>query len=55
MTNKQFREALKRQGMSQGQAAVFLRVTPGAVSLWANGKRPIPGPVAVLLEKGAAK
>ena len=53
MTSKQFRAAIKRLRMSQSQAAAYLRVTEGAVSLWVNGKRPVPGPVAVLLEQRA--
>jgi DNA-binding transcriptional regulator YiaG len=49
MTPTEFRQAIERLGMDQRQAAAWLRVTEGAVSRWAHGLRPIPGPVVVLV------
>jgi DNA-binding transcriptional regulator YiaG len=50
MTSKELRQALKRLGMSQGQMAAYLGVTRSAVTHWAGGRRPVPGPVAKLVE-----
>jgi transcriptional regulator with XRE-family HTH domain len=40
---------LKLKGWSQGELARRLEVTPGAVSRWLNGERPVPGPARVLM------
>ena len=50
MTSKELREAIRSLGMTQVQMAAYLRVSEGAVSLWINGLRPIPGPVCKLVE-----
>ena len=50
MTSKELRAALKRLKMSQGQLAAYVGVTRGAVSHWAQGVRPVPGPVEKLIE-----
>jgi DNA-binding transcriptional regulator YiaG len=50
MTSKELRAALRRLAMSQADAARYLGVSPGAVSLWMHGRREIPGPVVKLIE-----
>jgi DNA-binding transcriptional regulator YiaG len=50
MQSKELRAALKRLKMSQGMLAAYAGVTRGAVSHWARGVRPIPGPVVKLIE-----
>lgn len=55
MTPTAFLEALSRLGLSKAEAARQLGVTRGAVTLWANGSRKIPGPVAELLRTWLAK
>lgn len=50
MTAKELRAALKRLGMTQGQAAKYLGVSTGAVSLWVNGHRRITGPTALAIQ-----
>ncbi len=48
MTSTQYREAIARLGLSQGQAATFLGVSIRTSHGWANGD-PIPKAVAMLL------
>lgn len=50
MTPQQFRALLKRLGLTQIDAATFLRVRPTTVNRWATGKRKVPGPVVAALE-----
>lgn len=47
MKQRELRAALKRLGWRQYQLAEYLGVSEGAVSMWVNGLRPIPGPVAL--------
>lgn len=48
MTKTQFREALERLGLTQGQAAEALGLTIRTINGYANGE-PIPATVARLL------
>lgn len=50
MTPAQFRQALKRLGLSQSEAARRLYVAIPTVQRWVSGKRRIPGPVIACLE-----
>lgn len=36
--------------MNQRELAEYLGVSEGAVSMWVNGLRPIPGPVAIAVQ-----
>ena len=47
---KELRSALKRLGWNQRELAEYLGVSEGAVSMWVNGLRPIPGPVAIAVQ-----
>jgi transcriptional regulator with XRE-family HTH domain len=47
MTSKALRSALERLGWQQREMARYLGVSDGAVSMWLNNHRPVPGPVAV--------
>lgn len=49
MTAKELRAAQEALQMTGEQLAAYLGVTGGAVSRWLSGKRPIPGPVAKLI------
>ena len=55
MTPEQFTEALARLSLSRADAARQLGVTRGAVTLWAQGKRPIPGTVVELIRLWLSK
>jgi transcriptional regulator with XRE-family HTH domain len=57
MKRKELRAALKELGWNQKNLAQYLGVSEGAVSMWVNGLRPIPGPVslAVNAKLGASK
>lgn len=50
VTSSEFLEAIRELEMDQRQMAGYLRVTEGAVSRWVHGERPIPGPIAKLIE-----
>ena len=47
MKRQELRAALKKLGWRQYELAEYLGVSEGAVSMWVNGLRPIPGPVAL--------
>jgi len=47
MKRQELKAALKRLGWNQRELAQYLGVSEGAVSMWANGLRPIPGPVVL--------
>ena len=47
MKRQELRSALKKLGWRQYELAEYLGVSEGAVSMWVNGLRPIPGPVAL--------
>ena len=49
MTPATLSATLQRLGLSQAEAARLLGVTPGAVTRWVRGNRPVPGPVVRLL------
>ena len=49
MTGGQLKAAIRARGLSQNEVARALGVTHGAVSLWVNGRRPIPRIVEVAL------
>jgi transcriptional regulator with XRE-family HTH domain len=49
MTSNQYRQALKKLGLSQVRAAMFLGVSIRSAHGWANGENPVPEPVAMLL------
>ena len=49
VTPQDLSATLSRLGLSQAEAARLLGVTPGAVTRWVKGERPVPGPVARLL------
>jgi transcriptional regulator with XRE-family HTH domain len=49
MTPAALTSTLQRLGLSQAECARLLGVTPGAVTRWAKGNRPVPGPVVRLL------
>ena len=49
MTPTQFRAALDRLSLSQGQAAKLLGADPRTTRRWALGERSIPPTVAILL------
>ena len=51
MKSRDLAAALKRLGWTQGRLAQVLDVTPGAVSRWLSGLRPIPGPVALAVKQ----
>jgi len=57
MNRKELRAALKGLGWNQKELAQYLGVSEGAVSMWVNGLRPIPGPVALAVnaKRGAAE
>src|SRR5690348_15601597 len=44
---KKLREQL---GFSQRELSKEFKVTPGAIALWESGKRPIPGPILLLID-----
>jgi len=46
MRLRRLRETL---GVSQQEMAKFLQVSPGAIALWENAQRTIPGPVMLLI------
>ena len=50
MKPKELKAALVKLGWKQYQLAEYLGVSEGAVSLWVNGLRPIPGPVAIAVQ-----
>ncbi len=50
MSDKQFRAALKRLGLSRTDAAERLGVTRRAVQHWVAGTRHVPEPVVILLK-----
>ena len=50
MNRKEMRAALKKLGWNQKELAQYLGVSEGAVSLWINGLRPIPQPVAIAVQ-----
>lgn len=54
MTAFDFRAAVKALGTTQGKLAVKLGVQRNAVSAWATGARPVPGPVRAYLELAMA-
>ena len=47
MKRQELRAALKKLDWNQKNLAQYLGVSEGAVSMWVNGLRPIPGPVAL--------
>jgi hypothetical protein len=49
MTPDELRDEISKRGWDQRTTAEILGVTEAAVSLWVNGRRPIPGPVAAAL------
>lgn len=49
MTPNQFRVALDRLSLSQGQAAKLLDADPRTTRRWALGERSVPPTVAILL------
>ncbi len=50
MTKTQFRDALERLGLTQGQAAERMGYTIKMVNNYANGREPIPLVVSSLVE-----
>lgn len=50
MTSKTLRSALNKLGWHQRQMAQYLGVSDGAVSMWLNNHRLIPGPVALAVD-----
>lgn len=49
MTKSQFRAALERLGLTQGQAAKALHLSLNMVNNYANGRYPVPFLVAEVL------
>jgi DNA-binding transcriptional regulator YiaG len=49
MTPQQFRAAISRLGLTQGQAASFLGCNIRSISYWCAGRHVVPVPVAKLL------
>ena len=49
MSAAQFKEELRRVGLSKRRLAVVLHVSRSSVYRWATGEVVIPGPVAVLM------
>ena len=47
---RELRRALKTLDWTQRELAQYLGVSEGAVSMWVNGLRPLPGPVCKLIE-----
>lgn len=47
MKRQELRAVLKTLGWNQKELAQYLGVSEGAVSMWINGLRPIPNPVAI--------
>lgn len=50
---RELKAALSQMGMNQRELAEYLGVSEGAVSMWVNGLRPIPGPVALAVNAKA--
>ncbi len=50
MNPEEFRDQLKKLGLSQSEAARRFYVGVSAVQRWASGTRSIPGPVIACLE-----
>ncbi len=50
MTPAEFREALKRQGLTQGELARLTHSSRSMVNRWYNGVHRVPGGVVAFLE-----
>lgn len=48
--SKRLKRLREKMDMTQRALAKEFYVSPGAIALWENGERPIPGPVLKLIE-----
>ena len=49
LTPKEIDEFLRRHGLTRGEMAEAISVTPPAISMWMNERRPCRGTVALLI------